>query len=104
MSYIKLKSEYIDLDKYRDYFDNIFYYKKGTSIYHNPYGPAYIIENVYKAYLIEGQWHRLDGPARIWINCKEEYCINGYSLTKEEFEIHPERLKYLKKEHLICLM
>jgi len=77
MSY--LKSEYDDLDKYK-YREYIIYYKKGTNIWHNPYGPAYIDKNGYK-----------------------EYYINNKGLSKEEFEYHPERLKYLGKEYLICL-
>ena len=102
MSYIKLQSEYDDLDKYNHYGD-IFYFKKNTRIYHNPYGPATLFQNGYKAYLIEGQWHRLDGPARIFPNGYEEYWINDEELSKEQFEKHPKRLKYLGKEYLICL-
>ena len=75
-----IKSEYEDLDKYQYYNGNIVYYKKGTEIFHNPYGLAWIGKNGYKAY---------------W--------INGEYLSKEEFETHPERLKYLNKEYLICL-
>ena len=58
-----------------------FYYKKGTYINYNPYGPAVIYA---------------DG--------RESYYINSKYLNKEEFEMHPERLKYLGKEHLICLI
>ena len=103
MSKIKLESEYDDLDKYDNY-GNIIYYKKNTNIWHNPYGPANISKNGYKVYYINDKRHRLDGPARIWPNGDEEYWINNSYLTKEEFEIHPERLKYLNKEHLICLI
>ena len=101
---IKLQSEYSDLGKYKNIIGDIFYYKKDIGVWHNPYGPAIITSNGHKLYYMEGKCHRLDGPAIIYCDGKEEYCINGYSLTKEEFEIHPERLKYLKKEHLICLM
>ena len=106
MLIIKLQSEYNDLDKYeRKYEDrgHIFYYKKGTNIYHNPYGPAYISHNGYKEYIVNNNLHRLDGPAKIYANGKEEYWINHKQLSKEEFEIHPEKLKFLGKEHLICL-
>ena len=104
MSYIKLESEYDDLDKYKNNFGDIYYCKKDTGINHNPYGPAVILKNgYYQQYVIEDKLHRLDGPAVIWLNGDEEYYINNEYLTKEEFDIHPERLKYLGKEHLICL-
>ena len=77
--------------------------KKNTDMLHNPYGPAIICKDGRKFYIIEGEYHRLDGPAIIWLNGKEEYCINNKLLSKEEFEYHPERLKFLGKEYLICL-
>ena len=103
MSNVKLQSEYEDLDKYKNNFGHIFYCKKDTDIRHNPYGPSYIDKNGYKSYWVEGKRHRLDGPAAIWPNGCEEYYINSEYLSKEEFELHPERLKYLDKDHLICL-
>ena len=102
MSRIKVKSEYNDLDKYDDYGD-ISYYKKDSSIRHNPYSFAYITKNGYKAYFIENKIHRLNGPAIIYSNGEEFYYINNKNLTKEEFEVHPERLKFLGKAHLTCL-
>ena len=104
MSWIKLQSEYEDLDKYRNIFKDIVYHKKNTNIRHNPYAPAYIGVNGYKGYFIDGKRHRLDGPARIYLSGDEEYYINNELLTKEEFEFHPERLKFLGKEHLVCLL
>ena len=103
MSKIKIKSEYDDLDKYEYDNDDILYFKKNTDIVHNPYGPAIIYKTGAKIYIIENKWHRLDGPAMISQNGVEGYYINDKNLTKEEFEIHPERLKFLGKEHLICL-
>ena len=102
MPKIKLQSEYDDLDKY-DCFGTIIYYKKNINIRHNPYGPAVIWKNGSKEYHIENKIHRLDGPAIILSSGQEEYYINGKYLNKEEFEYHPERLKYLDKEHLLCL-
>ena len=99
----KLQSEYPDLDKYINENEDIIYYKKDTNIRHNPYGPAVIYKDGGKVYIIEGVWHRLDGPARIYGYGEVAYYINGSFLTKEEFEVHPERLKYLGKEYLICL-
>ena len=100
---IKLKSEYNDLDKIENQFGIIIYYKKNTNIRHNPYGPAYITKNESKFYYIEGKCHKLDGPARIYGGGLQEYWINDKKLTKEEFEIHPERLEFLGKGHLACL-
>ena len=99
----KVESEYVDLDKHKDYYENIIYCKKDTNIKHNPYGPAYITINGYKEYWVEGKRHRLDGPAAIWRNGEEKYYINGEYLSKEEFELHPERLRFLGKEYLLCL-
>ena len=99
----KIKSEYDDLDKYENKHGNILYYKKNTSIVHNPYGPAFVTKTGVKRYYIENKLHRLDGFAIIYCNGEGEYWINGEELSKEEFEKHTERLKYLGKEYLICL-
>ena len=87
MDEIKLKSEYPDLDKYKYSDGEIIYYKKNTHKIHNPYGPAIVSDNGYKAYYIENKWHRLDGPARTWINGDKEYYINGNLIgnSKQEF-------------------
>jgi len=103
MSNIKIQSEYSDLDKYKNIFETIFYYKKGTSINHNPYGPAIICKDGAKYYCLNNKRHRLDGPAVIYSDSEKQYYINNKQLTKEEFEIHPERLKFLGKGYLICL-
>ena len=100
---IKLQSEYNDLDKYQYNDGSILYYKKDTKIWHNPYGPAFIWEDGSKFYYIDDKNHRLDGPAVILKDGREEYWINYEFLSKEEFEKHPERLKFLCKEHLVCL-
>jgi len=103
MSWIKTQSEYEDLDKCE--FDNgdIVYCKKDTDIFHNPYGPAVLFKNGCIEYYIENEYHRLDGPAIIDSDGYTEYYIHNQFLTKEQFEIHPERLKFLGKEYLICL-
>ena len=100
----KVESEYVDLDKHKDYYENIIYCKKDTNILHNPDGPVLVNKNGHKEYWIENNLHRLDGPAIIYEDCLQTYWINHEPLTKEEFEKHPERLKYLGKEHLICLL
>ena len=104
MPYIKLQSEYDDLDKYEYDNGDIFYCKKDTYASHNPYGPAFICKDGYKAYFINNKWHRLDGPAIICADGEEAYYINNQYLTKEEFEVHPERLKFLDKEYMLTLI
>ena len=102
---IKLQSEYDDLDKYKNKHNGkIYYYKKNTFIQHNPYGPAVIHTSGYKVYYIENKCHRLDGPAVTYSDGEEQYYINSKKLSKEDFELHPERLKFLGKEYLICLV
>ena len=103
MPNIKLDSEYDDLDKYNCSNGDIIYFKKETDIVHNPYGAAIIYKNGTKIYIIENKWHRLDGPALIRSNGVDGYYINDKQLTEEEFELHPERLKFIGKEHLACL-
>ena len=78
--------------------------KKNTDIIHNPYGPAIIGIYGEVEYWIESKLHRLDGPAIICYDGQEQYWINDKELSKEEFEKHTERLKFLGKEHLICLI
>ena len=104
MSRIKLQSEYHDLDKYKNEYGHIVYFKKDIEIFHNPYGPAVVGKYGYKEYIIENKLHRLDGPAVIWRDGDEGYYINSKKLSKEDFELHPERLKFLGKEYLICLL
>ena len=98
-----IKSEYEDLDKYQYNNGDIIYYKKYTKIKHNSYGPAMLYVNGCKVYYINDKYHRLDGPAILWSSFRGSYYINGEFLTKEEFEKHPERLKFLGKEYLIVL-
>ena len=103
MSWIKIQSEYNELDKYKNDYKTIVYYKKNTSLVHNPYGPAIIYLDGSEIYCIDGKLHRLDGPAKISKGGQEEYYINGENINKKEFEYHPKRLKFLGKEHLACL-
>ena len=110
MAIKKIQFEYPDLDKYiKEYDENknededeygdedeyiyehedgdIFYCKKDTDIWHNPYGPVYVGTNGYVSYMINNEFHRLDGPAIIRSDNSKQYCINGNALgnSKEEF-------------------
>ena len=80
MCWIKIKSEYKDLDKY-DNNGSIYYFKKETGAWHNPYGPAIIYRDGTKVYLIESKYHRLDGPARIWSDGQLDYWVNNELMT-----------------------
>ena len=74
---LKIKSEYPDLDKYKSTINGtIIYYKKNTKIYHNPYGPAIIYKDGYKAYWVEGKVHKLDGSAVIFSDGEGQYWIS----------------------------
>ena len=84
---IKIESEYKDLDKYQYDDGDIFYLKKDTNKFHNPYAPAVIYTNGKKKYYIEDKLHRLDGPAIIWQDGDEQYYVNDNFIghSKQEF-------------------
>jgi hypothetical protein len=41
-----------------------------------------------KVWRLNGKLHRLDGPAIEWVGGYNEFWINGYPYTEEEFEIY----------------
>ena len=100
----EIESEYDDLDKYKNSYGDIAYYKKDTYIKHNPYGPAIVLKSGRIEYYIEDKLHRLSGPARIYTGGEKEYWINNKFLTEEEFEYHPDRLEFIGKGHLSSLL
>ena len=97
----KMKSEYDYLDKY-DYYGNIFYFKKNDLMYYLHNSPING-NNEIKQFYSQQKLHRLDGPAVIYRNGKKVYYINNELLTEEQFEYHPERLKFLGKDYLACI-
>ena len=107
MAVKKIQSEYPNLDKY-NIGGNIYYYKKNTDILHNPYGPAIIYKDGYKAYWIEGKVHRLDGPAVIFADGDIEYWINGniQGNSKQKFYNNIKNLdsKYINKQDKINIL
>lgn len=64
-------------------------------ILHRETGPAIESTDGYKAYYQNGKRHRLDGPARIWPDGEEQYCIDGVYYTKEEFLAKINQVKEL---------
>ena len=95
MTETKLQPEYPDLDKFEYNNGDIYYYKKDTTIKHNPYGPAIIHINGTKSYYINNKRHRLDGPAIIRSDGDVEYWINYLYMgsSKEEFYNDLKNLK-----------
>ena len=67
---------------------------------HREDGPAVEFANGTGAWWIDGLRHRLDGPAVEHVDAIDAYWIHGECLTPEEFDAHPERLKYLFEQEL----
>ena len=72
------------IDQYPDNFVDVgideyglIYHKDAKGEYHNPYGPAVIRSDGYKAYYVHGKLHRTDGPAVIWPDGGKAYWIHG---------------------------
>ena len=105
---IKIQSEYDDLDKYEYDNGDIFYYKKDTNKFHNPYGPAVIYTSGKKKYYIEDKLHRLDGPAIIWQDGDEQYYVNDNFIghSKQEFYNNIKNLEVnnLNKKYKINIL
>ena len=51
-------------------------YERSDGIIHNPHGPAKIADG-YKAYLLNGRWKNIVGPARIFQNGEVHYVIDS---------------------------
>ena len=78
-----------DLDKrvYNNVY--IFYYKKGTNIYHRTNGPAVIYSNGLKFWYQNGLSHRLDGPADEYADGRKFWWYKGKYIncsSQKEFE------------------
>ena len=65
-----------------DDFGNKYWFNKSDQ-YHNEYGPAIIWKNGDTEWRINSKLHRLDGPAKVFVNEKHlnEWWINDYRLT-----------------------
>jgi hypothetical protein len=55
---------------------NIFCYKTGTRVFHNPDGAA-VETKACKSWRLNGRYHRLDGPAFEYSNGAKEYWVNN---------------------------
>ena|ERR1700690_3953879 len=60
--------------------------------YHRENGPAIDQFDGYKAWYFHGKWHREDGPARVWPDGICYWYINGYEYYPEESVKSPELL------------
>jgi hypothetical protein len=70
-----------------DSFGNKFYYKKVTFFYHREDGPAVEYKNGHKQWWINGELHRINGPAIEIPYTKwqyNEWWINGQRLSPEK--------------------
>lgn len=56
-------------------------------------GPAVINESGLKVWFAQGREHRTDGPAVIWSDKSESYCIHGRWYTKKNFRKHLKERK-----------
>jgi len=76
------------------------WYKKGKLL-HRENGPAVEFDNGTKYWLINNQYHRLDGPA-IEMNDYDTklYYINNKRLTTEDYWNHPLVIEY-KLKHIL---
>lgn len=65
-----------------DDFGNKYWFNQSDQ-YHNEHGPAIIWKNGDTEWLINSKLHRLDGPAKVFVNEKHlnEWWINNYRLT-----------------------
>ena len=65
--------------------DDKFWYLNGEL--HRVDGPAIEFANGSKYWYLDGKRHRIDGPAVDWANGYKQYCINGERVTKEAQEV-----------------
>ena len=52
--------------------------------YHRTDGPAVIYPNGYQAWYLNGKRHRTDGPAVIYGNGAQRWCLNDKEMTEKE--------------------
>jgi len=87
-------------DKYHYKCGAVLDYRDNNKILHREDGPAIEFTSGTKHWHINGKRHRLDGPARVWSIGYTQYYINGRCYTKEDWERHPEVIKYRFNEIL----
>jgi hypothetical protein len=76
-----------------DIYGNIFYYKD-DQLHSEKDLPAIIYTNETKCWYLNGERHRLSGPAKITAKGAEWYFINSIQFTKEAHANHPLVKKY----------
>lgn len=67
---------------------------------HNENGPAFMNLVGYKSWLINGYWHRIDGPARLWDKSHPFFNDPQFYL---EGRFYNAKLWSRETGHLICL-
>lgn len=88
-SFFKDKDEYktlwnLEWGSWLDWEETVFHWCSVTLGGHRKEKPCHVGHGTHKsaflAYAMFGEYHRLDGPARIWFE-KQEYWIHGIELT-----------------------
>lgn len=70
------------------YSDGETIYRDERGLAHREDGPAIIpCGDGCQAWLKHGEYHRLEGPARVWDDGYEEYWIDGARVDKEGFPV-----------------
>ena len=85
-----------------------YYYSDGSiseiyypdKVLHSEFGPAIVHYSGFRCWYVNGKRHRLDGPAVEYVDGSFAWYINGVYLSKQEFEAHPLRQKYLFEQEL----
>ena len=67
-------------------YNTIIWYDYNDKCHRDGDMPAYINTGGYLLYYNHGKWHRVDGPAVILSNGREEYWLDGIRYTKEEYD------------------
>jgi len=65
------------------------YSLKKDHVIHNETAPAIIADDGRKEWWQNNEWHRLDGPARIYKNRYKIFLINDDMFSEEEYWCHP---------------
>lgn len=64
---------------------DIYYKDSDCKIIHREDGPAVMFVNGYQEWCIDGRHHRENGPARVWPDYYEEYYLNDKKYEEEEY-------------------
>ena len=69
--------------------------------YHREDGPAHISQDGYRAWHLNGKLHREDGPAVIWASGRQAWYLNGKEVTEEAVMQPTKELTVAEVERLL---